>query len=233
MQNLDSQLCVTALEYVLTLLGSQSLLALKDVNLSQRERQIIKREISISELSTFHEFVKKRILAEVRDPLHRKKHGISVIRQQIEGRDEADRAVRASLGETEKTNSMRIRVTRRMHLHTHQTPPHSGSAQPKTLKFNMTHDISGIGESPRFGEPSGGIPSSTPSSFMPKSCLKRGGRDSLPGDAEKRPYTLEEEPIFFDPEEPPTHHEWSYVNLVEEDYFHFLSNLFSYICQTE
>ena len=46
LNHLDSKLCISGCEYVLTLLASQSLLALKDTNLSQREKQLIKRELS-------------------------------------------------------------------------------------------------------------------------------------------------------------------------------------------
>lgn len=86
--NLDSDLCFIGLEFVLTLLASQSLLALKDANLSQREKQLIKRELC-TELSVFYDFVKKRILPDVArdDPLHRKKHGcrsFGFIKEQID-----------------------------------------------------------------------------------------------------------------------------------------------------
>ncbi|KAG4075361.1 hypothetical protein HA402_003152 [Bradysia odoriphaga] len=46
LSNLDEKICFTALEYVLTLLASQSLLALKDIHLSNRNKQLIKRELS-------------------------------------------------------------------------------------------------------------------------------------------------------------------------------------------
>lgn len=234
--HVDANLCVTALEFVLTLLGSQSLLALKDTNLSQREKQLIKREIS-SELHDFHDYVRKRVLAsiEIRDPLHRKKHGVSVFRVSFDGRPVgAQRSTRLSLGGAAKASSMRVQVTRRMHLTTHQTgtpSPTISSAQPKSLRFDMTHDISGFDNSPRTS--AGDLPSSTPAGpFLPKSCLKRGNVEELFVDA-KRAFEEEEEPIFFDPEEPSQFAEWKYVNLVEEDYLHFLANLFAYICQTE
>lgn len=42
----------------------------------------------------------------------------------------------------------------------------------------------------------------------------------------------DDESIFYEPEEP-TYTGLSYVKMVEEDYLHFLSNLFSVICQSE
>lgn len=232
--HIDANLCVIALEYVLTLLGSQSLLAIKDANLSQREKQLIKREIS-SELHDFHDYIKKRVLSsiEIRDPLQRKKYGVSVIRQNHDERRQVgvggDRPSRLSIGSS-RSDSMRVLVTRRQHLNVKQTSsaPPTSQQQPKSLRFDMTYDISGIGESPRaLG---GDLPSSTPA-MQPKSCLKRGGHDDLPGEAKRR--SEEDEPIFLEPDEPSPYHEWSYVNLVEEDYLHYLSNLFAYICQTE
>lgn len=79
LSNLEDTKCLRALEFVLTLLCSQSLLALKDVALSVREKQLIKRELS-TELAGFHDFVRKRIMSDARGPLHRKKHGVAFVR---------------------------------------------------------------------------------------------------------------------------------------------------------
>lgn len=233
--HVDANLCVTALEFILTLLGSQSLLALKDVNLSQREKQLIKREIS-SELHDFHDYVRKRVLSEVRDPLHRKKHGVSVLREPLDGRYNsgggAQRPSRLSIGGN--VHSMRVQVTRRMHLTTHQsaTPsPNTSAGQQIAPRFDMTHDISGIGESPR--STSGDLPSSTPAAaFALKSCLKRDTAEDFLRNV-REAFAEEQEPIYFEPDEQPKYAEWKYVNLAEEDYLHFLANLFAYICQTE
>lgn len=87
LSNLDDAKCLRALEFVLTLLCSQSLLALKDAALSQREKQLIKRELS-TELAVFHDFVRKRIMSDARGPLHRKKMGVAYI-QAVDGGFEA------------------------------------------------------------------------------------------------------------------------------------------------
>lgn len=72
LSNLDERICFTALEYVMTLLASQSLLALKDVNLSNRNKQLIKRELS-TELHIFHDWVKKTLRTDLNRtaPAHR------------------------------------------------------------------------------------------------------------------------------------------------------------------
>lgn len=76
--HLNPRICLIALEFVLTLLASQSLLALKDENLSTREKQLIRRELS-TELHSYHTFVKRIVLKDgsgTRSNLKRKKHGI-------------------------------------------------------------------------------------------------------------------------------------------------------------
>lgn len=229
--NVDANLSFTALEYVLTLLASQSLLALKDANLSTREKQLIKREIS-SELHEFQDLVKKRVLAinEVRDILPRKKHGISLIRQPYEGRSDkaTERPSRLSVGAS-RSDSMRVLVTRRMHLSALQSPTPSTStgAQPRSLRFNITQDISHIrSDSPRIDMDDNDEPaSSTPASSTVRNAQTRTDPESIV-EAAKRRYMAADDPIFFEPEEQPTHDEWKSVNLVEEDYLTFLSNLF-------
>lgn len=231
--NVDANLCFIALEQVLTLLGSQSLLALKDINLSPREKQLIKREIS-SELHEFHDFVKKRLITtiEMREILHRKKHGISLVRQPFDGRQDkvTERPSRLSVGSSRR-DSMRVLVTRRMHLNTLHSPSPPTSVPPRSMRFNMTHDISGIGGSgaPELEDDDRNIvSSSTPANPAYRSGSNRGDRNDLPLEA-KRQYMASDEPIYLDPEEQPDHDEWTYINLVEEDYLIFLSNLFSYI----
>lgn len=270
--NLNGELCFTALEVILTLLASQSLLALKDVNLSQREKQLIKRELC-TELSVFHDFVKKRILSDEskEEPLRRKKYGIIQMEpcKSYLLRSE-DRNDRRSIGQRSSGVSMRVNVTRKLHLTTQQTP----STRPTTsTEFNMTQQFSPISDvgtvssrsggsltsiSGRIGIGSSNLPSSTPASLQLKSCMKSTPKPGTKRNSDLYDYQAdeyaekktissielrhnehddsvideEEEQIFFEPDEP-TYCESSFVRLVEEDYLHFLSNLFAYICQTE
>lgn len=220
--NLDSELCFTALEFVLTLLASQGLLALKDVNLSQREKQLIKRELS-TELSVFYDFVKKRILPEVArdEPLRRKKYGCKSMGLSKEQLDEISRQ-QPSTSRKSISNSDRMRINVMRKLHLNQKSP--SAVSPRTSgAFEMTQQYSPIGTL-SSGFSRFDLPTSTPA--QPTS------RRSLADDDEDEPEQIR---MYLDPEssEDPAFCELSFVQLIEEDYLHFLSNLFGYICHTE
>lgn len=230
--NLDSDLCFVGLEFVLTLLASQSLLALKDINLSQREQQLIKRELS-TELSIFYDFVKKRILPETArdDPLHRKKYGcrsMAFIKEQI---DEMARQQTPSSGGSRKSISssdrMRISVMRKLHLNQKSPSTSSPGTSTAAPAFNMTQQLSPIGG---VASSSGGrldLPSSTPAMGRQRLGQQNDKDDDM--DHDNQDDIIQH---YFDPEDP-TFCELSFVQLIEEDYLHFLSNLFGYICHTE
>lgn len=224
--NLDSDLCFVGLEFVLTLLASQSLLALKDINLSQREKQLIKRELS-TELSVFFDFVKRRILPEVArdDPLRRKKHGsrsFDFIKEQI-----GDIVCHQTHGSNRKSVSssdcMRINVLKKFHLN--QKSPSTSSPSTSTGGFNMTQQFSPIGiASNNSGRLD--LSSSTPAQPFNRRTIQQDTNDDVNNDIQ------DEIRMFFDSEDP-TYCELSFVQLIEGDYLHFLSNLFGYICHTE
>lgn len=242
--NLDSDLCFVGLEFVLTLLASQSLLALKDINLSQREKQLIKRELS-TELSIFYDFVKKRVLPEVArdDPLHRKKLGIrsmafikeqieDMARQQTPGSGGSSGSSRKSVSNSDR---MRINVMRKLHLN-QKTPSPSSPSTSTAAGFNMTQQLSPISinqaATAAAASSSGGrfdLPSSTPA--ISRRSTQKDDNDIYDDamDHDNQDDTVQH---FFDPEDP-TFCELSFVQLIEEDYLHFLSNLFGYICHTE
>lgn len=226
LMNVDVELCFTALEFILSLLASQSLLALKDVTLSQREKQLIKRELS-TELLVFHDFVKKRVLPEVaRDnPLQRKKHGCTTMISSKDSSDDLSKQQHSSGGRKSVSNSdrMRINVMRKLHLNQKSPSPPTTTATP----FNMTHQYSPIAST------SGGfaqrddrldLPSSTPA--------QPNFRRSLNDDDQTDDQDQGDMQMYFDAEDP-AFCELSFVQLVDEDYLHFLSNLFGYICHTE
>lgn len=214
--NLDTELCFTALEFVLTLLASQSLLALKDVNLSQREKQLIKRELS-TELSVFYDFVKKRVLPEVArdEPLRRKKYGCKSTGLSKEQMEEISRQ-QPSTSRKSVSNSDRMRINVMRKLHLNQKSPRNA--------FEMTQQYSPIGSS-SSGFSRFDLPTSTPA----QSTSRPSPADDDNEDEQ------EEIQMYFDPEssEDPAFCELSVIQLVEEDYLHFLSNLFGYICHTE
>lgn len=225
LMNFEPELCFTALEFVLTLLASQSLLALKDINLSQREKQLIKRELS-TELSVFHDFVKKRVLSEIArdDPLRRKKHGFRTMSKDHSdelSRHEPSGSTRRSVSNSDR---MRINVMRKNYLTSQKSP--STSSPTTSTPFNMTHQYSPIA-STTSGAPSRNdifdLPSSTPAQLYSR------GATTDENDGHQDQLNVQ---LYFEPEDP-TFCELSFIQLVEEDYLHFLSNLFSYICHTE
>lgn len=216
---LNGDLCFTALEYVLTLLASQSLLALKDVNLSQRDKQLIKRELS-TELSVFYDLVKKRILRDAArdEPLRRKKYGIRLCVFDDDPTDKEDdkqmsSTSRGMVKSISSSDRMRVNLTRKLHLESQQSPT------PLRSAFNMTQQYSpitgGMGTPKQRDQYT--LPSSTPTQQSQKHVVAQGE----PMEAHDIENT---DPSFC---------ELSCVRLVEEDYLHFLSNLFSYICHTE
>lgn len=251
--NLDIDLCFAALEFILTLLASQSLLAIRTVNLSQREKQLIKRELC-TELSVFHDFVKKRILTDESrdDPLRRCKHGLVQMEPcRLWSQPHTDG--RPSIGpKLNPSDSLRVKVTRKLHLTTQQTPAQPSTSRKSLTTFDMSQQFSPIADSTqKYGVPSASgisgrapLPSSTPagsSHSPPKQAAKRGTEPAAGHDVDDdwisgNKYFAEdddsESQLFFEPDDP-SFCELSFVRLVEEDYFHFLSNLFAYVCQSE
>lgn len=239
LSNLDGELCLMALEHILTLAASQSMLALKNSLLPVRDKQIIKREIS-SELLSYHEFVRRKVLVEYREHnkiWHRRKHG-QVLMQLVE---EADLASTSGLGNAQRSTSdihkrpstdLRVNVVRRLHLQQHRSSTPTGN-------FEMSHIISPISSK---NQPSTQQPAaSTP--HLARPALRRPG-ESNNDDATKRVHISdevsvmenvdeEEEEINYFPPEEPKYSPLSYIQFVEEDYLHFMSNLFFIICQND
>ncbi|XP_055610232.1 nucleoporin Nup188 [Uranotaenia lowii] len=230
--HLDSKQCISGLEFVLTLLASQSLLALKDINLSQREKQLIKRELS-TELLTFHDFVKKRILKDSKEIFARKKYGsVPILNDNTDDNNDDDNENDPSPGTSknipvvvpkkpDRSQSMRVNVVRKQHLQQAGTTPFSPIANART-ELNPNKPMSSTPTAPR------GIlkPSNTASI---KRVMFDEGLESTKTFAYCGP---EDEPIFYEPEES-KYTGLSYVRIVEEDYLHLLSNLFLIIAQSE
>lgn len=239
--NPDKRFCISAMEHIMTLLGSQSLLALKDTNLSNREKQLIKRELS-TELHTFHNFVKKRITYDQKGQLFRKHLGLEMIR--LDDIDTSYYEINPRpIIHPDKSDSLRVRVTRKQHLDTAQmrTPT------MKRQSFDLTRDIHPIGEStPKradvskpiaapssvvtppattSNQSSSSIRSTLKTSHSPSPCVKR-----VTFRNQERSKSQEEDITYYDPEEP-TYLGLSIVKMSDKDYLHFLSNLFDLICQ--
>lgn len=247
LSNLDGELCLVALEHILTLAASQSMLALKNPNLPVREKQLIKREIS-SELLSYHEFVRKKVLIDFREHnkiWHRRKHG-QILMQLVEGESEHSNAStsaaaqRTNMDAQRRPNTdLRVNVVRRLHLQQQQqkTPGPPGA-------FEMSRIISPIGGAgtsnaqQRQQQPSASTPALSrpalrrPGDLTQDDVIKRVhiSADVMANDIEEM--EEEEEAILFPPEEP-KYSPLSYIQFVEEDYLHFMSNLFSVICQND
>lgn len=249
LSNLDGELCLVALEHILSLAASQSLLALKNPCLPTREKQLIRREIS-SELLSYHEFVRKKVVVDFREHnkiWQRRKHG-QVLMLEVESEKELNgsgastsSAAANRLPEVQRkpsSSDLRVNVVRRLHLQQQQqqrTPGPSGG-------FEMSRIISPIG--------SGGGGASSKLQHPPAASTPALSRPPLrrPGDVNEDEYQKrvhiddeasamlelqeEEEDIYFPPEEP-KYSALSYVQFVEEDYLHFMSNLFFVICQND
>ncbi|XP_049298914.1 nucleoporin Nup188 [Anopheles funestus] len=252
--HLDSKRCVCALEYVLTLLTSQSLFALKDTNLSQREKQLIKRELS-SELLIFHDFVKKRVLKDAKCILSRKKHGtVPIVNDPYvsaddgsmdadmsdhstsstsSGRSKASQQAKKQTSTTNAQHSMRINVVRKMHL---QQQQHQGATeQSATGSGNVMSPIAGSAHGQDVGRSSStpvlrGILKPSPSASIKRVMFDDGlNNENAKSIAYVEP---EDEPIFFEPQEP-RFTGLSHVQMVEEDYIHLLSNVLLMIGQSD
>lgn len=246
--NLDSRLCVTALEFVLTLLASQSLLALKDANLSGREKQLIRREL-FTELSIYHDFVKKKILFESKEILCRKKFGCEQMRLHTDNDDDDENyddgdepyyvnrstQSQATVG-SDTHRSMRVHVVRKLHLqqkqHKSPTSSTSGRISPRKSILNVSGRKS-------IGGSDGCVMTSTPTAGSPaSSSLKRVNFEETPvickrsfddsvhvpvSDIENDGDCIE----YYEDTTKSIYSSQSFVKLVEEDYFHILSVIFS------
>lgn len=246
LSNLDGDLCLLALEHVLTLAASQSMLALKNPCMSSREKQLIRREIT-TELISYHEFVRKKILLDHREHKemwHRRKHGLVLMDIPTKDNAAASTSSQAQLlSEINRKNSadlrksMRVNVVRRQHLQQQQqqrTPTAAGS-------FEMTQVISPIGTSKQLHQQPVAAISSTPNFMRPplrrpneaETVLDQGKRVYIADEAYGTEDEEEEEEIEYFPPDDTNFSILPYVQMVEEDYLHFMSNLFSVICQSD
>lgn len=228
--HLDSKLCISGLEYVLTLLASQSLLALKDTNLSQREKQLIKRELS-TELLIFHDFVKKRILKDSKEILMRKKYGsVPIYNANDEDDDNNENRVKNSVKtvkvalpkKPDRSHSMRVNVVLKQHLQQAASSPLSPIAHSSRVDPALHKASSSTPAVPR------GI-LRPPNAVSVKRVMFDEGLESNKTFAYTGP---EDEPILYEPEDC-KYTGLSHVKMVEEDYLHLMSNLFIIIAQSD
>lgn len=132
-----------ALEYILTLLLSQSYLAIKDVHLSVREKQLIRRELS-AELGILNEFLKKKLCLENVGTLQRKKHGSTAIVNTLGDLDTRTESIEQQQQQrrvSRSSDTMRVNVVRRLHLQqkVHGSTPNKEAGSHSQVTFeNIT-----------------------------------------------------------------------------------------------
>lgn len=243
--NLDEKSCLNGLEFALTLLCTQSLLAMKDINLSTREKQLIKRELS-TELSVFHEFVRKRIMTDAKGPLYRKKHGVALIRTSKSSygveRGPVDRPLvgPSTTTTTRHRPTMREKVIRQQHqtAAAAMTPHLQSTTSLKRPTIDLSPIVVGDSSSTPRKLPTrpSHLTSSTPLEPTERVMLKpHTGR--LATFSESSVDTVDrsdsEELLFSDAIDCDAYTGLSMVQMVESDYLQLLSIVFMHICQHE
>lgn len=217
LSHLDSKVCIVALEFILTMLASQSLLALKNHRLSSREKQLIRRELS-NELHCFHDFVKKKILKDSsKSVLCRQKLGIFPMVNQVDDDDDQPGPSRGSA--QRRSQDLRVNVVRKLHLKqktTFEIPSSFSPIQHLQPKDHITMDSTPLRST--------GNPTSS-------TTIKRVGFN-IPEGGNKVSVQEDDEPYAVNRADP-SFTGLSFVKMIEEDYLHMLSNLFMFICQNE
>lgn len=207
--NLNPEHCCRALEYIITLLASQSLLLLKDPNMSSREKQLIRRDL-FPELLLFYEFVRKNILLENKDHLIRMKYGIARMKMR-KNDDESNDDYYHSQSGTNKRNlshiSMRVNVMRKQHLSQQIPISSTGLARSSIKAYNSPHSV--------------GAASTRADKLNNKRVMFESDKNSQSDQNEEIEY--------FDDKEDMIYANQSFVQMVERDYFHVVGIIFSTI----
>lgn len=217
LSHLDAKTCVAALEFMLTLLASQSLLAIKNKSHTSRDKQLIRRELS-NELYCFHDFVKKKILKDSsKSVFYRPKLGAVAITNPVEDDDDLQPGPARS-GNQRRSQDLRVNVVRKLHL---QQKPFEIPSNLSPIQSSQAKEHIPIGTTPVRSQ-------SNPST---STSVKRVGFD-LTSATSKVSVQEDEEPFVVN-RAYPSFTGLSNVKMVEEDYLHLLSNLFMFICQNE
>ncbi|XP_034836520.1 nucleoporin Nup188 [Maniola hyperantus] len=217
----NERLVAGALEATITLLASQALLAVRDPNVSARHKQLVRRELA-SELTVYHDFVRKRILcaAHSRPHLIRNKLGAWPLPPNEE------EAKRIEVARKEKNPCIFEDDDKALP----PPPPPKRLSHDSMREFVLRkHYLGKCAQTPTKDPPSP-VSHSTPTSDKKKETSRSSKRVSW---AETTRDSDEIIDSSFQEIEP------VYSNLTDvqinndEDYFHFMSIVFLYICQTE
>ncbi|CAF4863355.1 unnamed protein product [Pieris macdunnoughi] len=215
----DERLLVGALHATLTLLASQALLAVRDPSVPSRHKQLVRRELA-SELTVYHDFVRKRILcaAHARPHLLRNKLGAWPLGAHEEETKRIEDARNERNPSPEDERSLP------------PPPPPKRASQDSMREFILRkHFLDKCAQTPTK-EPPTPVSHSTPAPDKKRESsrsLKRVSWAETTRDSDEILDTSLQEI------------ETPYSNLTEvqinndEDYFHFMSVVFLYVCQTE
>ncbi|XP_038208060.1 nucleoporin Nup188 [Zerene cesonia] len=217
----SEKLLAGALQAALTLLASQALLAVRDRSVPTRHKQLVRRELA-SELTVYHDFVRKRILcaAHNRPHLARNKLGAWPLA--------ADEEETRRLEEVKREQNPSIEDNDDLALP--PPPPPKRASQDSMREFILRkHFLDKCAQTPTK-EPPSPVSHSTPAPDKKKESprsLKRVSWAETTRDSDEILDTSLQEI------------ETAYSNLTDvqinndEDYFHFMSVVFLYICQTD
>lgn len=237
LSNLDEKRCLTALEFSVTLLCSQSILAMKDANLSIREKQLIKRELS-TELAVFHEFVRKRIMTDAKGPLYRKKRGVEIIGTQSPFEAMRTSAIPAQdRMVTRHRPTMREKVIRQQHQSAAaaMTPHMASTASLKRPPIDLSPIVASEHAAASTIRKTTTPTSSTPFQPTERIVLKPVYRGSASANSSMDTVDRNESDTDAINSEADVcaYNGLSMVQMVEADYLHLMSIIFLHICQHE
>ncbi|KAM3967819.1 LOW QUALITY PROTEIN: nuclear pore complex protein Nup188 [Aphomia sociella] len=215
---LDERLLAGTLAATAALLASQALLAVRDPSVPSRHKQLVRRELS-SELTPFHDFVRKRILCAT--------HGRPYLMRNkldswpLQANEEEVKRIEAARKERNISDEEDDRPP---------PPPPKRVSQDSMREYILRkHYLDKCAQTPTKGPPSP-VSHSTPTSDKKKETSRSSKRVSWAETTRGNDESLDSSLVEIEP---------VYSNLTDvqintdEDYFHFMSVVFLYICQTE
>ncbi|XP_059055103.1 nucleoporin Nup188 [Achroia grisella] len=215
---LDERLVGAALAAAAALLASQALLAVRDPNVPSRHKQLVRRELG-SELAPFHDFVRKRILFAA--------HGCPyLVRNKLDAWP-----LRPDEEEIKRIEDVRKErnISRDDDDRPPPPPPKRVSSDSMREYILRKHYLDKCAQTPIKG-PHSPVSHSTPTSDKKKETSRSSKRVSWAETTRENDESLDSSLQDIEP---------VYSNLTDvqinndEDYFHLMSVVFLYICQSE
>lgn len=200
------------------------MLAVRDPSVPSRDKQLVRRELG-SELTPFHDFVRKRILcaAHSRPHLNRNKLGAWPL-------DPEDQEVRRLEAARQEKNITELELAKANEREIPPPPPPKRASTDSMREFLLRKQyLDKCAQTPTKGPPSP-VSHSTPTSDKKKDSSRSSKRVSWAETTTDSDEALNGTLQVIEP---------VYSNLTDvqinndEDYFHFMSIVFLYVCQTE